>query len=341
MRETFLLLVATAIACALSPYSQAEDKPALSAKIIGEIHLTKTNEHRFDVGDIPLGARVRLAIRVINDLQADIHFSDSKSSCACLVAVPSEKKVASSDETMVFVALAPKEAGRIEQRVVITTQSGDAEPGELRFAISGQCKPLLSLSPTAFDVTDDKHLSIKVAKNFESAKLDEIRFTVAGDGIVDMERPSDDTLRVNLKPVRWKADELSRTVVVRAFIDTQLVQEQSLGLNNPNGVSIRPSVATGAITQSGQVRCVFYVIANKSFIDLLCSDGDLVVESDLPDGDKKLQAEISKIKRVSDTTCVVEIALDQNVVARHKGTVVLSWQSNSLKKNFGSTQLIK
>lgn len=34
MRETFLLLVATAIACALSPYSQAEDKPALSAKII-------------------------------------------------------------------------------------------------------------------------------------------------------------------------------------------------------------------------------------------------------------------------------------------------------------------
>lgn len=313
----------------------------MSAKIIGEIHLAKMNEHRFDVGDIPLGARVRLAIRVINDSPAEVHFSDSKSSCGCLVAVPSEKKVAPSGESMIFVALTPKEAGRIEQRVVITTQSGDAEPGELRFAISGNCKPLLTFSPTVFDLTDQKHLVVSVAKNFESAMLDEIRFTVAGDGVAGIERSNDDTLRLNLEPVRWKADELSRTIIVRAFIDTQLVQEQSFGLNNPNGVSIRPSVATGTMTQSGQVRCVFYVIANKSIIDRLCSEGDLVVESDLSDGDRKLQAEISKIKRVSDTTCAVDIAMDQDAVARHKGTVLMSWQSKSLEKSFGSTQLIK
>lgn len=329
------------VLCTWSPCSQAEERPPVSAKIIGEIHLAKMEEHRFDVGDIPLGARVRLAIRVINDTSAEVNFSDSKSSCGCLVAVPSEKKVAPSGESMIFVALKPKEAGRIEQRVVITTQSGDAEPGEVRFAITGKCKPLLSFSPTAFDLSDQKHLIVSVAKNFESAKLDEIRFTVAGDGVEGIERTNDDTLRVNLKPVSWKTDELSRTVIVRAFIDTQLVQEQSLGLSNPNGVSIRPSVATVKMTESGQVRCVFYVIANKSFIDHLCSEGDLVVASDMSDGDKTLDAEVSKIKRVSDTTCVVDIALDQAAVARHKGTVELSWKSKSLKESFGSTQLIK
>lgn len=158
---------------------------------------------------------------------------------------------------------------------------------------------------------------------------------------MEVESISDETpglLKVKLATWQWREGERSRSILLRAMKGDSVLQEISVTITNPFGLSVRPTTAIGRKISDELSRCRFYLSGDRSLIDSLVGPGNIELLTQ-PEG-CSTGVNVSSIKRLSETACIMEVEVGKHVFAKCGNSLKVLVRSSDARRMFGSVTIV-
>ncbi len=293
------------------------DSPLVAIPVAGTVNFSgeaQTNE-TISLGALPQNKKHVFVVRLVNEADAELVLTETKSSCGCLVGVPKSRKIEKGCTSSLLLTFLPSSKGSVRKEFTVSGTAGGANI-QIHIKIDAMSLPIFELAPSEIEISQAAVASVKITENFRAPTGKVVDFRFSGKEVASINRV-DDTLMLKLNPIEWRAGEFSRQRTILAMIEERVVQEMPLSLLNPDGMLVRPTIGLARIGESTDYECRFFLSANAPLIDTL-DQGDFSVRlgiSGVLDGS---EARIISKKRVSSRTFMIVIAVQPKALSTER-----------------------
>lgn len=196
-------------------------------------------EVALDCGTVPLSRATTFSVIVKNTTNADLKIEKVESSCGCLAATPSSRKIGASDQEKVFLVFTPKSQGNAGRTNSIYFDNGKS----LLLKLAVKVKPLFSVKRDVIALSRAKPtFNLEFSTNFPD--LASIRQITSHNDLVSVIQPAAaEFTKVSFDATKFVAsDEPTLSLALSITDDSGQLHRLSLLLSRSDRLRVTPSV---------------------------------------------------------------------------------------------------